>query len=82
MMTNSIAGQKWWKIGAAAFLSVGLLGACGDGEDEDNMDDDVEEEIKKKKTLNKTSKKPPIWRFFYGLKVIWFGFFIKNITYT
>ncbi|PUB16001.1 hypothetical protein C8K15_103217 [Paenisporosarcina sp. OV554] len=30
MTINSVAGQKWWKIGAAAFLSVGLLGACGD----------------------------------------------------
>jgi hypothetical protein len=28
MTTNSIVGQKWWKIGAAAFLSVGLLAAC------------------------------------------------------
>lgn len=45
MMKNSIAGQKWWKIGAAAFLTVGLLGACGDGEDQDNMDEDVEEEM-------------------------------------
>ena len=45
MMKNSIAGQKWWKIGAAAFLTVGLLGACGDGEDQDNMDEDVEEEV-------------------------------------
>lgn len=45
MMTNSIAGQKWWKIGAAAFLTVGLLGACGDGDDEDNVDEDVDNEI-------------------------------------
>lgn len=42
MMKNSIAGQKWWKIGVAAFLTVGLLGACGDGNDGDNMDENVE----------------------------------------
>ncbi|AYC30197.1 hypothetical protein [Paenisporosarcina cavernae] len=42
MKLNTIAGEKWWKIGAAAFLSVGLLAACGDGEDQDNVD---EEEI-------------------------------------
>lgn len=45
MMANSIAGQKWWEIGAAAFLTVGLLGACGDGDDEDNIDEDVDNEI-------------------------------------
>lgn len=44
-MTNSIAGQKWWKIGAAAFLSVGLLAACGDGENESNVDDNVEQDL-------------------------------------
>ncbi len=44
MTTNPVAGQKWWKIGAAAFLAVGLLGACGDAEN-DNVDDDVEEEV-------------------------------------
>ena len=45
MTTNSIAGRKWWKIGAAAFLSVGLLAACGDGENESDVDDNVEEEV-------------------------------------
>jgi len=48
MAMNSIAGQKWWKIGAAAFLSVGLLAACGDGEDEgddENMEEEVEQEV-------------------------------------
>ena len=48
MVRNSIAGQKWWKIGAAAFLSVGLLAACGDGEDEgddENMEEEVEQEV-------------------------------------
>jgi len=47
MTTKSIAGQKWWKIGAAAFLSVGLLAACGDdGEDDvENDVEDVEQEV-------------------------------------
>ncbi|WP_161487615.1 hypothetical protein [Paenisporosarcina indica] len=44
MTTKSIAGQKWWKIGAAAFLSVGLLAACGD-DTEDDVDNDVEQEL-------------------------------------
>jgi hypothetical protein len=44
MMKKPVAGQKLWKIGAAAFLSVGLLGACGDGENED-VDGEVEEEV-------------------------------------
>lgn len=39
------AGQKWYKVGAAAFLSVGLLAACGDGVDQDNIDDGTEEEV-------------------------------------
>lgn len=45
MMANSNAGQKWWKIGAAAFLSVGLLAACGDGENDSNVDDNLEEDV-------------------------------------
>lgn len=45
MTTNSIAERKWWKIGAATFLSVGLLAACGDGENESDVDDNMEEEI-------------------------------------
>jgi hypothetical protein len=45
MTTNSIAGQKWWKIGAAAFLSVGLLAGCGDGENESDVDDQMEEDV-------------------------------------
>ncbi|WP_342599938.1 hypothetical protein MHB48_02195 [Psychrobacillus sp. FSL H8-0483] len=45
MTTNSIAGQKWWKIGAAAFLSVGLLAACGDGENESDVDDNIEQDV-------------------------------------
>lgn len=44
-MKNSVAGQKWWKIGAAAFLSVGLLAACGDGENESDVDDNSEQEL-------------------------------------
>jgi hypothetical protein len=44
MTTNPVAGQKWWKIGAAAFLSVGLLGACGDRDNED-VDGEMEEEV-------------------------------------
>jgi len=45
MTTKSIAERKWWKIGAATFLSVGLLAACGDGENESNVDDTIDEEI-------------------------------------
>lgn len=45
MTTNSIAGQKWWKIGAVAFLSVGLLAACGDGENDSDVDDNLEEDV-------------------------------------
>lgn len=30
--------KKWLKLGAAAFLSVGLLAACGDGEDDTDVD--------------------------------------------
>ncbi|TQR14093.1 hypothetical protein [Psychrobacillus soli] len=45
MTTNSIAGQKWWKIGAATFLSVGLLAACGDDPDDNDLNDPVEEDV-------------------------------------
>lgn len=45
MTTNSIARQKWWKIGAAAFLSVGLLAACGDGENDSDLDDNMKEDV-------------------------------------
>lgn len=44
-MEKLAAGQKFWKVGAAAFLSIGLLAACGDGEDQDNMDNDMEQEV-------------------------------------
>lgn len=33
--------KKWLKLGAAAFLSVGLLAACGDGEDDTDVDVDT-----------------------------------------
>lgn len=45
MIKKSIAGQKWWKIGAAAFLSVGLLAGCGDGENDSDVDDNIEEDV-------------------------------------
>ena len=45
MTTNPVAGQKWWKIGAAAFLAVGLLGACGDADNDTDVDDEVQEEV-------------------------------------
>ena len=47
MAIKSIADQKWWKIGAAAFLSVGLLTACGDGDDaeDENMEEEVDQEL-------------------------------------
>ncbi|XKH50281.1 hypothetical protein LG275_11850 [Chryseomicrobium palamuruense] len=44
-MEKLAAGQKWFKVGAAAFLSLGLLTACGDGVDQDNIDDGTEQEI-------------------------------------
>ncbi|MEK3978987.1 hypothetical protein MKY37_07780 [Psychrobacillus sp. FSL K6-2836] len=46
MATNSITGHKLWKIGTAAFLSVGLLAACGDNNDDDDLNDNpVEEDV-------------------------------------
>lgn len=47
LATSSIAGQKWWKIGAAAFLSLGLLTACGGGDDaeDENMEEEVDQEL-------------------------------------
>lgn len=33
---------KWMKLGAAAFLSVGMLAACGDAEDEQPTDEDID----------------------------------------
>ncbi|GKW47743.1 MULTISPECIES: hypothetical protein [unclassified Planococcus (in: firmicutes)] len=36
-----MAHSKWLKLGAAAFLSVGMLAACGDG-DGDGDDDTIE----------------------------------------
>ena len=30
--------KKWMKLGAATFLSVGLLAACADGEDDTDVD--------------------------------------------
>lgn len=37
-----MAQAKWAKLGAAAFLSVGMLAACGDAEDEQPADQDVD----------------------------------------
>ncbi|ANU10724.1 hypothetical protein [Planococcus antarcticus] len=34
--------SKWVKLGAAAFLSVGMLSACGDSEDEQPVDEDID----------------------------------------
>ncbi|WP_434400554.1 hypothetical protein M1Q06_15580 [Planococcus sp. 11815] len=34
--------SKWVKLGAAAFLSIGMLAACGDAEDEQPVDEDVD----------------------------------------
>jgi len=45
MIKKSVTGQKWWKIGAAAFLSVGILGACGDGEDDPILDEEIDPEV-------------------------------------
>lgn len=35
MDTNAIGKRKLIKVGAAALLSVGLLGACGDNDNDD-----------------------------------------------
>lgn len=37
-----MAQGKWLKLGAAAFLSAGMLGACGDAEDENPVDNDID----------------------------------------
>lgn len=37
-----MAQAKWMKLGAAAFLSVGMLAACGDAEDEQPADEDID----------------------------------------
>jgi|GEM_PF-3474333 len=34
--------SKWVKLGTAAFLSIGMLAACGDAEDEQPVDEDVD----------------------------------------
>lgn len=45
-----MAQAKWLKVGAALFLSAGMLAACGDGDDGDiefeapNLDADVGED--------------------------------------
>ncbi len=35
MKTEILKNKKWLKVGAAAFMSVTMLAACGDGEDDD-----------------------------------------------
>lgn len=37
-----MAQAKWLKVGAAAFLSIGMLAGCGDAEDETPVDNDVD----------------------------------------
>ncbi|MFD1861347.1 DNA primase [Planococcus chinensis] len=37
-----MAQAKWLKVGAAAFLSIGMLAACGDAEDEAPVDNDAD----------------------------------------
>ncbi|TWT08016.1 hypothetical protein FQV26_09460 [Planococcus sp. CPCC 101016] len=34
--------HKWMKLGAAAFFSMGLLAACGDAEEEQPVDEDID----------------------------------------
>lgn len=36
--------QKWLKLGVATLLSVGMIAACGDGNDDD-LDVDVNEPV-------------------------------------
>ncbi|GGA23486.1 hypothetical protein [Psychrobacillus lasiicapitis] len=45
MTMNLNKGHKWWKLSAATFLSVGLLAACGDDPDDNDMNDPVEEDV-------------------------------------
>lgn len=37
-----MAQSKWLKLGTAAFLSIGMLAACGDAEDEQPVDEDID----------------------------------------
>ncbi|MDE0582270.1 hypothetical protein ON064_04320 [Planococcus sp. A6] len=37
-----MAQSKWLKLGTAAFLSIGMLAACGDVEDEQPVDEDID----------------------------------------
>lgn len=37
-----MAQQKWLKVGAAAMLSVGMLAACGGGEEEPEMEQETD----------------------------------------
>ncbi|WP_298829527.1 hypothetical protein [uncultured Planococcus sp.] len=37
-----MAQSKWLKLGTAVFLSVGMLSACGDAEDEQPVDEDID----------------------------------------
>lgn len=37
-----MTGSKWAKFGAVTFLSVGMLAACGDAEDEQPVDQDID----------------------------------------
>ncbi len=43
MTTNSITERKWGKIGAATFLSIALLAACGDDPDDNDINEPVED---------------------------------------
>ena len=46
MNTKIIGEKKWLKVGAAAVLSIGLLSACGDGDNDDtdiNVNDPVDD---------------------------------------
>jgi hypothetical protein len=42
---KTLVEEKWWKIGAAAVLSVGLLAGCGDGKDDSNVDDNMKPDV-------------------------------------
>ena len=37
-----MAQNKWMKLGAVAFLSVGMLTGCGDAENEQPVDEDID----------------------------------------
>lgn len=60
-----MAQAKWLKLGAALFMSAGILAGCGDAEDEVPVDNDIdvtpeegEEEIIPEDDIDDTEGEP------------------------